>query len=47
VILEEDSMNVVAALHQEGLCWSRFDQLIEDIKIKLLSLQSVELRHTV
>jgi hypothetical protein len=46
MILEGDLMNVAAALHQEGLCWSRFGLLIEDIKIRLLSLQSVELRHT-
>lgn len=45
MVFERDAPNIGNALCQEDLCWSCFDQLIEDTQVQLNSIHSCLMRH--
>jgi ribonuclease HI len=45
IFLEGDTMKIVNNFRQENSCWNQYDQLIEDTRIMLNSLQSWVVGH--
>lgn len=46
VLVEEDALKIVHALQKKERCWSRYEQLIDDVKTMLNSFQSCYVAHT-
>jgi hypothetical protein len=45
VIFEGDSLSVVSALSTEDLCWCRYGHVVEDARVRMREIDSVEVQH--